>query len=234
MCSAYYTKISYTLIMKILLLEDDIILSEIIEEYLISLDNEVVCAYDGFSAAEYGYEQSFDLLLLDVEVPGIDGFEFLKSLREQDINTPAIFITSLNQSDDLEKGFEVGCDDYIKKPFELKELKIRINNIKRLYNIDSNSVFNISKDITYNFSTKVILNENIELSLSKKETMILEYFIQQIDKVVSAQELISNIWGYDESPTNATIRTYIKNIRKAIGEDILKTVKGIGYKLETR
>ena len=123
MCSDYWTKIRYTFIMKILLLEDDIILSEIIEEFLISLNNEVICTYDGQTASELSYEQTFDLLLLDVEVPSINGFEFLKSLRKQDINTPAIFITSLNQIEDLEKGFEVGCDDYIKKPFELNELK---------------------------------------------------------------------------------------------------------------
>ncbi len=220
--------------MKILLLEDDIILSEIIEEFLISLDNDVICAYDGLSASELAYEQSFDLMLLDVEVPTINGFEFLKTIREQNINTPAIFITSLNTSVDLEKGFDVGCDDYIKKPFELKELKARINNIKRLYKIDSNSMFKISNNIVYNFSKQVIVYDEVEFSLSQKEVKILEYFIKHKNTTISADELIANIWGYEEAPVSATIRTYIKNIRKIIDDKILITIKGMGYRLETR
>jgi len=220
--------------MKILLLEDDIILSEIIEEFLISLDYEVICSYDGLNASELVYEQSFDLMLLDVEVPSLDGFEFLKSLRDQNINTPAIYITSLNTSKDLQKGFDIGCDDYIKKPFELTELQARINNIKRLYKIDSDVVFEFCDTIRYNFSKQTVLYEGTEISLAQKELKILEYFIKNKNEVVSADELMVNIWGYEETPTNATIRTYIKNIRKIIGDEFIVTLKGIGYKLETR
>jgi len=220
--------------MKILLLEDDIILSEIIEEFLISLDYEVICSYDGLNASELVYEQSFDLMLLDVEVPSLDGFEFLKSLRDQNINTPAIYITSLNTSKDLQKGFDIGCDDYIKKPFELTELQARINNIKRLYKIDSDVVFEFCDTIRYNFSKQTVLYEGTEISLAQKELKILEYFIKNKNEVVSADELMVNIWGYEETPTNATIRTYIKNIRKVIGDEFIVTLKGIGYKLETR
>ena len=220
--------------MKILLLEDDIILSEIIEEFLISLDYEVICSYDGLNASELIYEQSFDLMLLDVEVPSLDGFEFLKTIREQNINTPAIFITSLNTSKDLQKGFDVGCDDYIKKPFELTELQARISNIKRLYKIDSDVVFEFCDTISYNFSKQIVIYEDTQISLAQKELKILEYFIKNKNEVVSAEELMINIWGYEESPTNATIRTYIKNIRKAIGEEFIVTLKSIGYKLETR
>ena len=220
--------------MKILLLEDDIILSEIIEEFLLALNNDVVCAYDGQTASELSYEQQFDLMLLDVEVPAIDGFEFLASLREQDIHTPAIFITSLNQSEDLVKGFEIGCDDYIKKPFELNELKVRIDNIKRLYKIDCDLIVNISDNIIYNYSKQLVINDGFECSLSQKEIKILEYFIKHKNRIISVAELVSNIWGYDETPTNSTIRTYIKNIRKIIGDLFLITVKGMGYRFETR
>ena len=220
--------------MNILLLEDDIILSEIIEEFLISLNNNIVCVYDGYNAIEFVCKQSFDLLLLDVEVPNMNGFEFLRNIREQNINTPAIFITSLNQSDDLQKGFDVGCDDYIKKPFELKELKARINNIKRLYKIDSDIVFKISDNIIYNFAEQNIFYDDVKYTLAQKEIKILEYFIKYRNTTISADELISNIWSYEDSPTNATIRTYIKNIRKIIGDEYLITIKGIGYKLETR
>lgn len=220
--------------MKILLLEDDIILSEIIEEFLISLDYTVVCSYDGLNASELVYEQSFDLMLLDVEVPSIDGFEFLKNIRKENINTPAIFITSLNTTKDLQKGFAIGCDDYIKKPFELTELQARINNIKRLYKIESDILFAFSDSVIYSFAKQIVINNGIEFSLAQKEIKILEYFVKNKNKLISAEELTVNVWGYGESPSNATIRTYIKNIRKVIGDEFFVTVKGMGYRLETR
>ena len=132
--------------MKILLLEDDLILNEIIEEHLLSQNYEVSAVYTGLEAQDLLYSQKFDLLLLDVNVPILNGFELLKELRQKEIYTPAIFLTSLNQVSDIEEGFKSGCDDYIKKPFELKELDIRINNIKRLFNINPNNLIEISKN----------------------------------------------------------------------------------------
>ncbi|XPV52774.1 MAG: response regulator [Halarcobacter ebronensis] len=102
--------------MKILLLEDDLILNEIIEEFLQDLGYDVTCVYDGMKASEIMYDEQFDLLILDVNVPSITGFDFLKSLRDESITTPAIFITSLNSIEDIEEGFNVGADDYLKNP----------------------------------------------------------------------------------------------------------------------
>ena len=114
--------------MKILLLEDDVILNEIIEEFLLSLNYEVITAFDGNKAEELIYEENFDLLLFDVNIPNITGFELLKNIRQNNINIPTIFITSRHTADDVKIGFNSGCDDYIKKPFELRnynsELKI--------------------------------------------------------------------------------------------------------------
>ena len=118
--------------MKILLLEDDLILNEILEEHLNNKDFQVITTFSSNEAIKYIYSQTFDLLLLDVNVPDLNGFELLKELRNNNILTPTIFITSLNMVEDMQKGFDSGCDDYIKKPFELKELELRINNIKRL------------------------------------------------------------------------------------------------------
>ncbi|MCT7607936.1 response regulator transcription factor [Aliarcobacter butzleri] len=102
--------------MKILLLEDDLILNEIIEEYLISQEHEVITAFSGNEAQDYLYSQTFDLLILDVNVPFVSGFELLKELRTQNIKTPTIFITSLNMVEDMQKGFDSGCDDYLVSP----------------------------------------------------------------------------------------------------------------------
>ena len=138
---------------KILLLEDDITLNETIVEYLEEHDYDVTSSFDGMSAYETIYENSFDLLLLDVNVPSLSGFDLLKNLREQDILVPAIFLTSLNSMKDFEIGYESGCDDYIRKPFELKELLLRIKTIlKKAYFHSSSELLQINNEITYDIN----------------------------------------------------------------------------------
>ena len=219
--------------MKILLLEDDLILNEIIEEFLENLDYSVTCVYDGLEASEIIYDEQFDLLILDVNVPNMTGFDFLKNLREGYITTPAIFITSLNSIEDIEEGFKSGADDYLKKPFELKELELRINNIKRLLHLDSDELI-IDDSIKFNTKLNYIDNDGIKTKLPLKEVQVLKYLIKNTNRCVSQEELSSNIWSYESVPTSSTIRTYIKNIRKIIGEDYIETIKGVGYRLNKK
>ncbi len=217
--------------MKILLLEDDVLLNEIIEEFLLERGYEVVSCFDGFEAEDLAYEQKFDIFLFDVNVPDIDGFKLLKKLREQNIKTPAIFITSLGATRDLSNGFESGADDYIKKPFELDELNIRINNIKRLYGIDEDKVLTLGEKIKFDTQNNVLKTNEGDINLTKKESLVLKYLIDNKNRPVSIDELSINIWGYENSPTPATIRTYIKNLRKYLGEDTIENIKGVGYKI---
>ncbi len=217
--------------MKVLLLEDDALLNEIIEEFLISLNYNVVSIYNGQEALERIYEESFQLLILDVNVPSLNGFDLLKSLKRNKIDIPSIFITSLHTDKDLEEGFNSGADDYIKKPFQLSELKLRINNIKRLRNIDTSGIIQLNESISYNYDIKSLdINEN-SFTLSKIESKVLEFFIKNKSKALSIEEISLNNWVYDEMPTATTIRTYIKNLRKMLGKDTIITIKGIGYKL---
>jgi DNA-binding response OmpR family regulator len=216
--------------MKILLLEDDKILSEIIEEYLVNSSYEVTICYSGYEAEELAYEKSFDLFLFDVNVPDINGFTLLESIRKRGVNTPAIFITSLNTSKDMQDGFASGADDYIKKPFEIQELLLRINNIKRIYNIDSTQKVMLRENIKFDMLTNTVTNANNIYSLTKKEAQILQYLYTHSYKNISTEELISNVWEYDNMPSDATIRTYIKNLRKYIGEENIVTIKSIGYR----
>ncbi len=216
--------------MKILLLEDDTILNEIIEEYLLELNYEVISVMDGSEAEEVIYDENFDLLLLDVNVPNINGFDLLKNLRKNNINIPTIFITSRDSSDDVKTGFNAGADDYIKKPFELSELVLRIENIKRLRQIDSFGQVQITSDVSYDYNRKIIINTNGEFNLSKTEAKLLEYFIKNKNKTISIEEISINNWVYDEMPEATTIRTYIKNLRKKLNSDTISTLKGIGYR----
>lgn len=220
--------------MKILLLEDDVILNEIIEEFLLSLNYEVITAFDGNIAEELIYEESFDLLLFDVNIPNITGFELLKNIRQNNINIPIIFITSRHTADDVKIGFNSGCDDYIKKPFELSELQLRIENVKRLRQIDNHGQIKIDNDTFYNYEKKVIIRNNEEFNLSKIEAKILEYFLKNKNKAISIDEISVNNWVYDEMPESTTIRTYIKNLRKKLNDETITTLKGIGYRFNIR
>ncbi len=220
--------------MRILLLEDDFILNEIITEFLQGLDYTVVSVFDGQEAQDIAYKELFDLFILDVNVPLLSGFNFLEDLRAQNIKTPAIFITSLNQIDDVKQGFKSGCDDYLKKPFELEELNIRIENIKRLFNIETSSKFVISKEVTYDANTYELDNNGIKSTLPKKEAKILEYFLNNKGRIISAEEFSVNIWSYEEYPLSSTIRTYIKNLRKLLGDESITTLKGVGYRFNER
>ena len=216
--------------MKILLLEDDEILNEIIESFLLDKGYDVHCVFNGNEAEDLLYTQKFDLLLLDVNVPSINGFELLSSLRKNFIFTPAIFITSLNDTQDMKDGFLSGCDDYIKKPFEFDELELRIENIKRLYKIEQGKTEEINSKIEYDFDKSQITKESKTYLLTRKQSKILEYFLKNRDKIISLEELGSNIWTYEETPTDSTIRTYIKNLRKILGEESITTIKGVGYR----
>lgn len=216
--------------MKILFLEDDILLNEIIQEHLENEGYSVKSTFTGYEAEELIYSEKFDLFLFYVNVPGITGFELLKNARQNDIKTPTIFLTSLNMVDDIEKGFVSGCDDYVKKPIELKELDIRINNIKRLFNILPNEIMEISQNIYLDRLNLFIKINDKEIYIARKECEMLLYLINNHKKVVSIEELSINVWSYEDSPNSSTVRTYIKNLRKILGEKFITNIRGVGYK----
>lgn len=215
--------------MKILLLEDDVILSEVIVEHLEYYHYQVIAVYDGLEAEALIYKEKFDLLLLDVNVPLLNGFELIKGLRQAQIMTPVIFITSMNTPQNVEEGFALGANDYLKKPFEMIELKARIENIKRHFKIDESSIIEITSDIFYDSSKYTLQLGQKEEKLSKKEGDILLYFLHYRAKVVSNEVLINNLWSYETAPTLATIRTYIKTLRQLLGEEMITTIRGVGY-----
>jgi len=216
--------------MKILYLEDDINLSETVEEYLQDEGFEVYSIYDGDEALDVVYKQNFDLLLLDVNVPGINGFELLKDLREAGVLTPAIFTTSLSSIDDLSSGYTVGADDYVKKPFSLKELVFRINALlKREFKAQS-KIIEISKNINFNTQINELIVDGHTISLNPKESSLLKLFLKHKNECVTFESIFQNVWSYDEEHSDMSLRTYVKNLRKHIGKDHIISIKKIGYK----
>ena len=216
--------------MKILLMEDDLILNEIITEHLEEEGYKVLSVFDGEEAQEKIYSQTFDLLLLDVNVPNLSGFDLLKDIRSKEIKTAAIFITSANMLEDIEEGFKSGCDDYIKKPFELKELDLRINNIKRLHNISPSTNIELSSNLSLDIEKLCIRRNEEDIHIAQKECDVLLYLIKNKNKNVSIDELSLNVWAYEDSPIASTIRTYIKSLRKILGEEYILNTRGVGYR----
>ena len=192
---------------KILLLEDDYNLSETVCEYFEEEGFDVVCVHDGDDALSKIYEQNFDLLLLDVNVPKKSGFEVLKEVRSIGKTTPAIFITSLNSMSSLEEGFLSGCDDYIRKPFELKELLIRIQTILKREFSQKSEIVNITETITFNSISSELKDADKEIKLNLKELKLLKFFLQHPNELLVHDRIYDYVWDYDEEYSDNSLRT---------------------------
>ncbi|MDF1880185.1 response regulator transcription factor [Sulfurimonas sp. MAG313] len=215
--------------MKILFLEDDPVIGNIVLDFLSEFYTVQHCfnSEDALAAAE---SMSFDLYIFDINVPGQTGLELLQSLREFNDTTPAIFITAYQELKYLSEGFKVGANDFIRKPFELEELQARVENIKRQYNIDESIV--IDENCLFNEETHELIKEGESMSISAKESAVLAYLIKNKNRVVSSDELLQNLWSFDEMPGQDTIRTYIKGLRSFIGKEHIINIRGSGYRFE--
>ncbi|HEC1794674.1 TPA: response regulator transcription factor [Campylobacter lari] len=217
---------------KILLLEDDLSLNEIINEALSDEGFKVSCVYDAQEALEKAYEENFDLWIFDVKIPKGNGFEVLKELRESAKNTPAIFLTSLSMLDDVKQGFLSGCDDYIKKPFDIDELIIRVKNIiKRNFSHQKEDLILLSssKNISFDPLNKTLYQNKTIINLTNKEKELLALLLKKRPHFVSIETIFDEIWNLDEEPVIMSLRVYIKNLRKILGKDLIINQRNIGY-----
>ncbi|EAK0811671.1 response regulator transcription factor [Campylobacter lari] len=217
---------------KILLLEDDLSLNEIINEALSDEGFKVSCVYDAQEALEKAYEENFDLWIFDVKVPKGNGFEVLKELRESAKKTPAIFLTSLSMLDDVKQGFLSGCDDYIKKPFDVDELIIRVKNIiKRNFSHQKEDLILLSssKNISFDPINKTLYQNEEIINLTNKEKELLALLLKKRPHFVNIETIFDEIWSLDEEPVIMSLRVYIKNLRKILGKDLIINQRNIGY-----
>ena len=219
--------------MKVLLLEDDNLLSDLLNDHLLDKGYNVTLCLNGQEALEYLIDEKFDLALLDLNTPIMSGLKVLKTIREEyKSKIPVIILTAYQDTKHLKESFENGVDDYIKKPFDLEELDQRILKLCRQFSIEQNTNIEISDDISFDpESCKINLGYR-NINIAQKERDILKYFCTHKNRVISSEELLQNIWVYDDMPTDATIRVYIKNLREIIGKDKITTIRGIGYKFE--
>lgn len=212
--------------MHLLVLEDDELFAQSLEDFLDEEGYETTLVKNGEEAVDLCYERGFDLLLLDVNVPKMSGFEVLANLRKLNKNTPAIFITSFKDKDSIQKGFISGADDYMVKPIDLDELALRINALlKRSHKLDNIIYIN---DLPYNPSIAKIGR----VHLNNKCKKLLDLLLENKNRCVSKELIFSQVWEWDETPSDASLRVYIATLKKILGKNSIINHKGRGYSLE--
>jgi DNA-binding response OmpR family regulator len=216
--------------MKVLLLEDEYSLRISVEEFLRDIGYEVDGYMDGLEAYDAVYDRSYDILLLDVNVPSMNGFEFLRKLREDGIKIPAIFLTSMTEMEDLKEGYKRGCCDYIRKPFDLEELELRIDQALASHLQNDSSVVELGLGVVYDLKKSKLTQDGEEIVLRKTEKELLEVLIKNKNSIVSTQMFQDEVWGEYVEP--ATIRVQLNNLKKKLPDDIIQNRRGLGYIIE--
>ncbi|MGM9532938.1 response regulator transcription factor [Intestinibacter sp.] len=215
----------------ILTVEDDYKSQQLLKEFLTSNGYKVDCAEDGLEAIQMYKENYYDLVLLDINIPNLDGFSVCKMIRKES-DIPIIFVTELSSEKDQIKAFDLLCDDYIIKPFSYNLLIRRIQAVLRRAKIDKRESYITFEKIKLNLKTYSVEIEDDIIDLTLKEFKILKALIENYPQVVTREKLLDSIWGYDYFGDTRIVDAHIKNIRKKIVLPYIKTVKGIGYTLK--
>lgn len=214
--------------MKVLLLEDEIMLQSAIAEYLNEMGYHVDAFEDGEEAYQYILENSYDLFIFDINTPSLSGLQLLEKLQKNKIFVPTIFISAITKIEQISKAYELGCYDYLKKPFHLKELTLHIERLLKMADIQSKSFIKISKMYTYNIEKKRLLFDKKEQILTPKQSQIIYLFVSNIEKTVSFEMLQYYVWD-DTHVDHATIRAEVHRVRQILKENLIENIKGIGY-----
>lgn len=217
--------------MKVLLLEDDELFAQTVEDFLEEEGFCVDLAYDGQEALSKNYENNYDLYLLDINVPKLNGLEFLKELRDIQDNTPAIFLTSYKDKETLKQGFTNGADDYLTKPVDLDELLLRIHSLLKRVGKQF-CLVELSNGITFNPSTQRVFENGVDLNVPIKVVQLFELCLENRNNIITKDMIVSRLWATNEEYSEGSIRVYINNLKKLIGKDAITNIKGIGYKVE--
>ena len=210
----------------ILIVEDDRHISELVKRNLSLVGHTCTCCYDGLSGLEVLQEQSFDLILLDVMLPGVSGFDFITQVS----GTPIIFVTAKGELDDRLKGLTLGAEDYIVKPFEMLELIARINIVLRRSQRDE--IMQVGA-VQVDLKKRLVLSEGQKIILTPQEFSLLEVLIINKNIALSRDKLLELAWGYDYIGDTKTVDVHIQKLRKKLGlENEIRTITKLGYRLE--
>ena len=221
--------------MKVLLIEDEKLIRQFIVEYFQKQGEEVIEASDGYEGLSL-LDESFDLILLDIMMPGIDGYEVCKQVRQKN-DIPILFISALSDDDNKLKGYDLGADDFISKPFTPSLLYAKCNALLKRFKKDEQHETMIEEGILrINDDTHEVFVDGQQTALSHKEYQMLIYFIDNKRKILSRDQLLDHIWGYDYYGDQRIVDTYVKKLRKKLKEaaPYIQTVVKIGYMFDVR
>ncbi|PUE66045.1 response regulator transcription factor [Arcobacter caeni] len=216
--------------MKILLVEDDVMLNEMITEYIISTGHAIKSVKTGSESLDILEKEKFDLLILDINLPDIDGFTILEKMHEQKRMIPTIYISALIDIEDISRAFDLGCFDYLKKPFHLKELTLRINKILKTRIVPQRHK-RLSKHYSFDSENMTLLFNNEPHILPKRQLQIIELLALNRSLVVQYDMFREYVWN-DDYIDNATIRAEVNRVKTVLKEDFIKNIRGSGYMIE--
>ncbi len=229
---------------KILLVEDEASVVEFIKKGLTEENYDVSVAFDGTAAVKMALESSFDLLILDIMLPGKNGFEVCSELRARNIKAPILFLTALGASENIALGLNMGADDYLVKPFKFIELYARVNALLRRVSSTDSKPYEPSKnmyfvaDLVVNDDAKTVLRNNTAISLTATEYRLLLALIKSKGKVLSRPDLLESAWDINFNLGTNVVDVYINYLRKKIDSDsdskLIHTVVGMGYVLKEK
>ncbi len=219
--------------MKIGLLEDELMLKEAIKEYLEATGYTVDVYDDGLEAFEAMRKRRYDLYILDINTPGIDGLSLLERLQKEKIFVPTIFISAITKIEQISRAYELGCYDYLKKPFHLKELTLHIERLLKISDLKACSRLRISAMYSYDLERRRLLFDGEDQPLSNRQAQIVELLACNLGQIIGFDTLRHRVWD-DADVDNATIRAEMYRVRKSLKEDIIESVKGIGYRMVRR
>jgi len=222
---------------KILLVEDEKKIADSLKKGLSEHNYQVETAYDGLTGKKLFDNDHFDLIILDINLPLMNGYELCKKIRNRNLSIPVIMLTALNAINDKVEGFDAGADDYIVKPFDFKELLVRIKALLKRTN-QNIPVGNILKvgDLVMNLDSKEVTRGGNDIFLTAKEFQLLEYLIRNRNRVVSRADIALNVWDIDFDTKTNVIDVYVNFLRKKLDNDfdkkIIHTQVGMGYILK--
>lgn len=221
--------------MRILVVDDEPHLTDILYKSLKEEGYSVDIAQDGLEGIEYAKMNVYDVIILDIMLPGMDGIHILNSLRASGIGTPVLMLTAKDATEDKVKGLDTGADDYMTKPFELSELMARIRALLRRESPSKTPVLKIA-DLEVNTLTHQVIRGNKEIMLTSKEYALLEYMLRNSGRVLTRTQIADHIWDYEFDGFSNIIDVYIRYLRKKIDDDyepkLIHTIRGSGYCLK--
>lgn len=220
--------------MKILVVEDEQKLAGFIHQGLQQAGYLVQISNNGSEALNMVASENFDLILLDLMLPGMTGIEILKNMRAYNINSPVIILSALSGTSQVVEALDLGAVDYIKKPFEWDELLARIRILQRKIFASESTRIQIN-DLTVDLMARHVMRSETQITLTAKEFALLEYLIRNLNRVVSKNQILENVWNMDFDPESNIVEVYMHQLRRKIDKGfdnpLIQTVVGVGYKL---